>query len=133
MKLIRGGEVKIYSSAKEMPIGRYADFQKYLVQNIDVRDLTSILSKATAFSQEGMNKECEIEIENANKAILSLQTGIPITSYCFAVLVAEIGLKQPLICNDTTIDGLNQTISELNKLGITQQEIEDAIEDVKKK
>ena len=133
MKLLRNGEIKIYSSAKEMPIGRYSDFQKYLIQDIGIEGLFSILNRAKSFSQEGMNKECEIEIDNANKAILSLKDGLPITSYCFAVLVAEIGLKQPLICNDTTIEGLNHTISLLEKLNITQKEIEDAIEEVKKK
>lgn len=130
MKSLKEGRIKIFSSGKEMPIGRYSDFQKYLVQSIDINSLITTLNRSKAYCQEDRKEDCEIEIDNSIQAVLILNNGLSMQSYCFAILVAEIDGKQ---AKDTTIDGLDLIISQLNDIGLTQKDIEDSIEDVKKK
>jgi len=118
------GEIKIYSSPKEMPIGRYSDFQKYLAMDSSI---VSKMEKAKAYLQEGNLDAVEAEINNVISGCLSLENSLVIGSYAFVVLVAEIGGKP---CNDTTIEGLTDTLSKLN---ISQQDAESYISIVKKK
>ena len=125
-----GRQIKLYSSAKEMPIGRYSDFQKYLISDTSFDFLVSSLKKSKAFLEESKFEDCSIEINNSLLAVLSLRGGVGTLSYAFAVMVAEIDYKT---ANDTTIDGLNAVIEQLKTMQITQQDIEDSVEDLKKK
>ena len=127
MKILKEGQVKIFSSAKEMPIGRYADFQKYLSANSDP---VQGLQRVKAFIQEGRNEDAITEIDNAIQASNEAKNSVGILSYPFAVLVAEISGK---VVNDTTIDGLNRTVELLTEIGISQEDCDNAVEEVKKK
>lgn len=122
-----GTEIKLYSSPKEMPIGRYSDFQKYLASEINI---DSSLARAKAFAEEGKADDCITEIDNAIFSLNEQKNSVGILTYCFAVFVAEIGGK---VANDTTIEGLNTTIGALQSLNITQYEIESCVEELKKK
>ena len=133
MKIIKtqsGVEVKIFSSAKDMPIGRYSIFQSYLVKNIGVESFLAFLNRAKVFLQEGDFENAEVEINNSITGVLSLNNGIGLHTHCFAILVAEIDGKQ---ARDTTDEGLGVVIEQLKALNITQAEIEDSVEEVKKK
>ena len=129
MKIITtksGVEIKIFSSAKEMSIGRYSDFQKYLT----TPDLQTSLLRIKAFNQEGKAEDIDIEVNNAIEALLNLQSGIGVYTLPFACIVAEISGK---VANDTTIDGLNTIVEQLKALDITQYDIEMSVEELKKK
>ena len=132
MKIIKSGdhEIKVFSSAREMPIGRYSDFQKYLSSRTGIDGLNITLNKAKAYLQEGKLEDSEIEINNAITGVLSLQSGVDVLSYGFAIMVVEIDGK---MANDTTIEGLNSTLEKLRDIQITQQDLEDSVIDLKKK
>jgi hypothetical protein len=121
----RGTEIKIFSSPKELPIGRYSDFQKYLANSFNI---VGTLNRAKAFSQESQFENCEIEIDNAIYQIEELSKGISTTGLAFAVMIYSIN---GIVRDDTSEDGLKETLSLIGD--ISQYEIEIAIEDVKKK
>lgn len=127
MKILKDGKIKVYSSGKEMPIGRYSLFQSYLAKSYDIE---LILQKAKAYMQEDKFEDCETEMNNAIFSLNEAKKGVGILTYCFAILVAEIAGKQ---ANDTTIEGLDTVIAALNEMNVTQQDIEDCVEEVKKK
>ena len=130
LKTDSGHEIAVYSSAKEMPIGRYSDFQKYLISDIGVEQLNGFLERAKAYTEEAKQEDAIVEINNALQAITSLKSGVSILTYAFAVLVAQIDGNGVI---DTTFEGLTRIIETLRSFDITQAEIEDAILDVKKK
>ena len=138
------GNIKVYSSAKEMSIARYTEFQKYLAKDASVEGMLSRLERSKAFIEEGKKDESLIELNNAILDLNTVLSGVNTLSMAFAVLVAEIGLKVPLrtfgityghttriqACTDITEDGLKETISLLR---LSYGEIQEEVETLKKK
>lgn len=132
MKIIEsnGKIIKIFSSAKEMPIRRYNDFQRFIIEEVNLETLCLSLKRTKAFIQEAKYDESEIEVTNSLDILSDLFKGVSLASRCFAVLIYEIDGE---LISDITDEGLNRTLKILEEIGLTQFDIENAIEEVKKK
>lgn len=129
-----GAEIKLYSSAKEMPISRYIEFQKQVTiesgVGASIEAINSRFSRIKAFLEEGQIDNAMLENENALQACFSALSGVSYYTLAFACLVAEIGGE---LRDDTTQAGLEATVAKLRATDVKQQEIEDAVEEIKKK
>jgi hypothetical protein len=133
MKLIKtsnGTEIKIYSSSKELSITRYTEFQKYLVIEASTEALLVKIKRSKAYVEEGKYPFALIELENSINCLNAVLNGVGIYTYAFCCLVAEIGGKTVL---DTTEDGLQNTLRKLIELEVTIGDIEEVVDEVKKK
>lgn len=130
----KGVKITFYASAKECPIDRYIEFQKYLIIESgigsSISDVSLRYSKIKAFIEEGKLQDALIENENAFKCVNSALNGVSYMSIAFACLVATMGGE---ICEDLTEEGLQLVAEKIKTCGLTQQNLEDSIEDVKKK
>lgn len=129
-----GARITIYSEAKEMPIARYSELQKHSIISSGIgssaEEVDARYAKTAAFITEDKKVEALKELENARFAILSTLQGVNYATYCFACFVKTINDKY---YNDLSEDGLDLVLTALKATGITQQEVEDAVEEVKKK
>lgn len=133
MKILKtrsGVEIKIYSSAKELTIARYSEFQKYLAMESSVESLEVKLRRAKAFIEEGQLDNTVKELDNAILSVKTILSGVSYLTYSFAILVAEIGLK---VYSDITVEGLNAVISILKGFDLSMGVIEEEVGYVKKK
>jgi hypothetical protein len=130
IKTTCNNEIKIYSSAKEMNVLRYSQFQKYLFSEINIESLKLALERAKAQIFEDEKEKTEIEISNAMYCLKELSSGVNTSGLAFAILVYEINGKK---VEDISEDGLKSILEIIAAFEISQQDIEDASEDVKKK
>lgn len=137
MKLVttdNGTEISIYGSAKELPITRYTELQKYLAMesgigsNIEAINMHYLRLKALI--EEDKKTDAIMENENALLALRTLLNGVSYYGLAFGCLVARIGAE---MCEDISEEGLFSTIEKLKVSGLTQGALEDAVEEVKKK
>lgn len=130
LKTIQGSTIKTFSSPKEMTIGRYSEFQKYLMLESGIESLVSSLTKALAYSQEQKPEDCELEIQNSLNTINSVNDGVKVNSYPFAIFVTEINGEY---FSDYTKEGLDLILEKLDKIGFSMAELVEEFEDLKKK
>ena len=137
MRLIKcknGTIVKIYSSAKEISAQRYSDLQKYLLLESSTGSTADSiklrLDRIKAFIEESQLPNALLEIEMAQISLNNAINNVSYYNMAFAVLVAEIGGKTVL---DTTEDGLQNTLRQLIELEVTIGDIEEVVDEVKKK
>ena len=137
MRLIKcknGTIVKIYSSAKEISAQRYSDLQKYLLLDSSTGSTADSiklrLDRIKAFIEESQLPNALLEIEMAQISLNNAINNVSYYNMAFAVLVAEIGGKTVL---DTTEDGLQNTLRQLIELEVTIGDIEEVVDEVKKK
>lgn len=144
-----GSEIKLYSSAKELSIARYSEFQKYLAIDAGgVSGLSLSSQRIKAFIEEQQYEDAINESNNLNLRINDVLNGISYVCTAFAILVAEIGLKVPLlpflgrfspcrikkiVCEDISEDGLLQLIKILKSLDFTYSFVEEEVDILKKK
>jgi hypothetical protein len=130
----KGVEIKFYSSAKECSIDRYTEFQKYLLIESGIgstcEDISRRFQNIDLLITSEKYSEAKTENENAFYALNSVLNGISYTSVAFACLVACIGQE---MATDLSEDGLFATAEKIKQSGLTQQDLEDYIDDVKKK
>ncbi len=126
--------IKYYSSAKECPMDRYTELQKWLVIESgigsNIESINARYLRLRAFIEEGRYADALIENENAFKATISALEGVSYISMAFACLVAAVGGET---CDDITESGLQTTVQKIIKSGITYQELSDVVDEVKKK
>ena len=137
MKIITtatGAKITIYGEAKEMPIARFNDLQKYSVIQSGIghtmQDIDARYAKVAAFIAEGKTAEAIKELENSRFAILSTMQGVNYATHCFATFIKSIdGVEY----NDLSDEGLDATLAAIIATDITQYDVEIAVEEVKKK
>jgi len=137
MKIITtgaGNTIKIFSSAKEMPIDRYSEYLKYAVIKSGIGsnegDIDARYAKVAAFITEDKKADALKELENARFALLSIRDGVNYDAYCFSCFIHSI---DNVIYDDLTDEGFDVVIKKLGEIKVTQEEIESAVDDVKKK
>lgn len=134
IKTSTGVEIKIYSTGKELEISRYTEFQKYIALESglgsDLDSLKSRFQRIEAFIQEDKKQDALTEVKNALRTCSNAINYVSYYQLAFACLVAEIG-GQPQ--TDCTESGLKTVLEKLGATGLTEQDLEDAVDDVKKK
>lgn len=137
MKLLQTKEkinVEFYSSEDELSILRYTKLQKYLALEAgvgsDIKAISTRCDRIDAFIEENKLNDAKEEVNNLKLACLSVVNGVGYYTLAFACLVATVGGQ---VADDLTESGLLTTVEKLHKLSLTQSEIKEIVDDVKKK
>jgi len=125
--------VVVYDSINEMPISRYSDFQRGLMIDAQIgstiQDFDLIFNKAIKFIDGEKYKDAVQALLNVRQGVYLAQQGESPTNYAFAALVTSIdGVR----ITDYSDVGLKEILERLNELGLTQDKLNEVLEDVKK-
>lgn len=131
---LKGGNVELYEGVKEMPVHVFAEFQKYLVQDGGIGstmdDVTRHYGNLYKLLGAGMAAEAATESYNLYQNLYLAINKINIGHISFACFVHSIK-GAPLLDHSET--NLRATSVRLGKMGLTQGQVEDILEDLKKK
>lgn len=129
-----GLKIDIYRSSEEMPITKYAKFQKYLIIDSGIGDnleaTGSHLSKLFEFLTYRLVDEAIQETKNLYYNFFILFEETPIKGMAFACMVHSINGVE---VKDLSEDGLKATVKILSDAGITYQDVRLYTDDLKKK
>ena len=130
---VKGKEIKFYSEIGDLPIGRYNLFNLYLLQDSGIgSDFTAIVQRFSALDLQLQNEQIEearIERRNLQALFFGLFEGINYKQRAYACLIAEIG-GEP--CEDISESGISEIVKKLERLGLTQKEVTEKIDEKKK-
>lgn len=126
-------------SIKELSAGRYLEFIKYLIRDAgigsDYNDVFKRFSKLHNFIDNDKKEHSLRELNNLYQTFFLIIAGLSPKHFAFAINVSSI--KFPGIPEKTQKDysenSLQETIDNLDAAGVTQGDIEEWLEDVKKK
>jgi hypothetical protein len=128
-----GGKIKIRESSKELPIDRFTDHQKYLMQDAGIGsklgDVDQKYHRLDKFLQAGNIEYAIGERQNLHLNLYMMINKITIEHLSFVCLVESINGKRIL---DYSEENLKKVSKQLGELGLTQGMVADILEDVKK-
>jgi hypothetical protein len=128
------GSLQILESIKELPIDRYSEFQKYLLQDAgigsDIEAVYKHFEKIDIFLASDKIQDAINERTNQHFNFFFMLNKINITHLSFAVLVYAID-NQPI--TDYSETNLLLVCKRLGELGITHEQLTSVLEEVKKK
>lgn len=131
---IPGGKIVLRESAKELPIHRFTDFQKYAIQSIgigsEVEDVERHFRNLDTFISHGKLEEAATERFNQHYGIILAINKINIRHICFACFVDTIN-GEPI--KDYSEKNLVEVCDRMGKMGLTDGHVSDILEDLKKK
>lgn len=125
-------ELKYFTSPKEMPAGRFKDFQKYLFEDWGVgttmKDLDTRLVNAFNFVINDAKDKALQELHNLRLTANYIIQKLSIKSYALAILVCEFNGKKVEAYGESD---LKLIVDEMEK-HIPQELVEQVVDDVKK-
>lgn len=128
------GKFKINESIREIPINRYKDFQKYLVQDAGIGstmdDVDRHFKNFDSFLQSGKLDEAIKERYNLHYNLYLMLNRIDIKSLAFGCLVHSIDGEE---IADYSENSLNDITERIGSIGLNRGELEDILSDLKKK
>lgn len=126
--------IKYWTDSKEMPIGRYAKLQKFLLVKTGIGDTIDDVSahytKLFSYLAHEKNAEARTEAENLFYNHYAILNNEDFIAYAFAAHVHSIDGVQ---YDDISDDGLQVVIEKLKETGISYGEVESIVMDTKKK
>jgi hypothetical protein len=129
-----GKEIKIRETPKELPINRWADFQKYLVQASGVAsDMAGVdrhFSTLVRLLSAGFTDEAVQEAINLQYNIKLMINKIDIDSIAFACLVDSFEGEKIV---DYSENGLQALCTRMGEAGLTREMVLEVIGEIKKK
>lgn len=129
------GSFRISESIKELPIHRFSEFQKYLLQDSGIgSDIESIYrhsEKLDIFLASNKVQEAINERANQHFNFFYMLNRISITHLTFAVFVDSIDDKPVTDYSESNLLLVCEQLGKVN--GLQRQELESILEDVKKK
>lgn len=133
-KKIKGNEVKLYNSIKEMPIGNYLDLQIYSVmdagQGSDVEAIHANLQELMLLNQKGKAKEVSIGLANMAQSFELIFKKINFDLLSFVCFVHSINGEE---VKDTSLEGRQEIITKLSKWRLSIGEVWEWLGELKKK
>lgn len=133
VKLESGNSFEIHESQKQLPINRYTDFQKYLLQEAGVgstiEDLDRHFKLLDTFLGAGALEDAMRERHNLHIGLYLQINKINIEHISFACLIHSIN---GILLKDFSETHLIQVCRELGEMGLTQEHVSDILEAVKK-
>lgn len=135
MKVLNIGSntIAYYQSTQELPIGLYSKFNGYLMQDSGMgSDFNSIgghHEKLYTFHKLGNEEAFEQEYTNLQYNLIHILEGITIEHYAFACLIQSINEETN---SDYSEAGLKRVIDKLHSTGLTQGQLNQTLEEVKK-
>lgn len=126
-------KIKLFDSVKELTVDRYHELQKLALQDMDIGDdiqgVFKHFSKLELFIRNHKPDEAYQELKNLHNNFWFILNGISVKSYCFCVMISEIGGKP---VNDFSDYGVEQTLKLITRSGLKERQVVDIVEDVKK-
>lgn len=133
VKLPAGNEISIRVSPKELPINRFTDFEKYLVQSAGIGstmgDVDKHFANVSRFMQAAKYEEAVLEWQNMHLNLYMMLNRINIKHIAFACLIDSVDGKK---IDDYSEEALKNLCEELGKMGLTEEMLSDILESVKK-
>jgi hypothetical protein len=143
LTLPTGPRVLLYSSIFELPAGRHAEFNHWVVRGAGIGsgpgDIDRHFAKVSAFlaaAAAAKSNEVEALLEKSSDALALLHYAFNDTlqrfnprHLAFGVLVAAVDDKP---CADFTEAGLTALVATLDEYGLTAELVTAEVEDVKK-
>lgn len=130
---ISGGKFEIRETPKELPINRFNDFQKYMIQDVGIgstmADCERHFQQLDTFISHGKIEEAARERYNQHYGLVLAINRINITHLSFAVLIHSVN-NRPI--KDYSETNLKKVLEKLGDMGLTQAHVEDILEDLKK-
>jgi hypothetical protein len=128
-----GNSFEIHESQKQLPINRYTDFQKYLLQDSGIGSTIADIDKhfklLDTFLGAGSLEDAMRERHNLHIGLYLQINKINIEHISFACLIHSINGKR---LEDFSETHLIQVCRELGEMGLTQEHVGDILENVKK-
>jgi len=125
-------DIQYYSSIKEMPANRYTELQKMIAYDCHVgsnfSDAIKHLEKLLMFVGKVDNEEVVKEATNLHNNYFFLISGLNFQSMTLACMVKTIDGEEVTITDEESIKDISRRIGE----AISQQEVEEKIDEVKK-
>ena len=126
--------INVFAAAEELPISRYAKFQKYALIEAglgsDLKSIGSHFGKLFEYLTQKMNEEALQETKNLYYNIHLIMEEINVESLAFACLIHSIDGKEVI---DTSEEGLKLTVAQLSEIGLTKKMVDENNQSVKKK
>lgn len=133
VKTDSGDAIRYYSSAKEMPSGRFTQFQKYLFESWGVgstmQDVDLRMANAFQLVAADSKDKALQELYNLRLTINYVIEKLSINSYAFAILISEYNGEMQTDFSESALSNLIDRF----KNDLSQERIEAIVEDVKKK
>lgn len=128
------GVFTVWEDPKELPIDRFADFQKYAVQDVGIgsqmSDVDRHFSLLDSFLAAGKYDEARRERQNLHFNLFLAISEIQITDLTFACFVQSIN-AEPIF--DYSEAGLQHTCKLLAEIELNRGQLEEVLADIKKK
>lgn len=127
-------DIEFYTDVKEMPIKRYHEFNKQVMKDCEVgvsfEDYDQRTSKAIEYINKGLLDSAVQELDNRRIGVFNAYNSYDPKNRAIALMVKSINGK---IQTDISDKGLERIIDLLDKKGYTRKEVEENVEDLKKK
>lgn len=131
---IKSHDIQIYSDIDDTPIGRYNQFNLYMLADSDVgssmESVNARLSRMDAFLAAGDIKKARVERQNLQVTFYSTFNKLNYAQRAFCCLIYKINDDR---FDDISDEGINTMIERLDKIGITHKEIYEVVRSQKKK
>lgn len=126
--------IEMFDSVHNMPILRFRRWNKYAMQSSEIgsefQDFSNRLTKINQLIRKDLKQEALNEIENARMTVYNAIQEFSPRTRAFAIFVKSINGKQ---YEDYSPESLDDCIKHLSKLGITDKEAVEKLQEVKKK
>ena len=140
MRIVKltGGNIKIRESIKELPIDRFTDFQKYLVQDSgigsDMGAVNNHFGKWDRLASAGKIDEAMRERHNLHMNIFLMINQINIQHITFCCLVDSVNSGGDVFdpITDYSESAMHDLSKKLGQMGLTHGDVADILESVKK-
>jgi hypothetical protein len=127
-------EVHLRETPKELPINRWADFQKYLIQSAGIGssmgDVDRHFGTLVRLLSGGFTEEAAQEAINLQYNLKLMLNKVDVDSVAFGCLVDKFDGHA---VDDYSENGLIRLCEQMGKAGLTRELVADIISEVKKK
>ncbi len=128
-----GNSFQIHESQKQLPINRYTDFQKYVLQDAGIGSTMDAVDRhykmLDTFLSGDAIEDARRERQNLHINLYLQINQINIEHISFACLVHSINEKA---LEDFSENNLTEVCRQLGRMGLTQEMVSDVLENVKK-
>ncbi len=129
-----GHSIKLLDSIKELTSERTHDFNKLVLQDVEIgSDMDAVAGHFSKLGNMLANKKSDEAIQeakNLHNNIFYMIEKINLKSLCFSVFVHKIDKD---FITDFTIDGAKDISKRISKIGLPHEQVEDILEEIKKK
>ncbi len=133
VKLTGKNSFLIHESQKQLPINRYTDFQKYVLQDVGIgstiESVDSHYRMLDTFLTADQTEDARRERYNLHSNLYLLINRINIEHISFACLIHSVNGQ---VLEDFSETNLIRICEQLGKMGLTQQMVSDILNGVKK-